>query len=88
MLDIDLSNLLTSLCHVNAYYAVGLAAIIYAVRAGVITLPNIPGVFIKDDPLAVRLKTRAAGKFTELVKAGKDPDEAHAAIVAAIKNVR
>ena len=88
MFDIDLSAVLQYLVHLNPWYGVAAAAVIYAVKSGLVSLPSIPGIFIKEDALSARVKIKAAAKYLELTKNGKDVDEAHAAIVQAIKAVK
>lgn len=86
--SIDIPSLLTYLSHVNPLYAVGLGALLYLFKTGKIGLPSIPGITLKEDALSARVKAKAAAKYKELVSSGKDEDEAHGALVAAIKAVK
>lgn len=88
MIDLDIQALFNYLVHLNPWYGVAAAAVIYAVKSGLIAIPSIPGIFVKEDALAARVKIKAAAKYAELTKGGKDADEAHAAIVSAIKSVK
>lgn len=87
MMEIDITSVFNYLVHLNPWYGVAAAAVIYAVKSGLIALPSIPGIFVKEDALSARVKAKAAAKYADLVKGGKDADEAHAAIVQAIKAV-
>ena len=79
----NVDQIIEYLMQINPWYGAGALVVLYAVSRG-----WIPGLKIADGALQSRVSKRAGSKYEELTKAGRDPDEVHAAIVKAIKEIK